>query len=115
MPAVAEHSTAKYYVDNDITGSVYESSLVGLDPKEELKINEQNSSVLNSTLTSPKTIIKHLPKIMLTAYLKLMEIDLSTVFNDRDKNFDKNNLTNLESISVNQNPILVEELSKKVW
>ena len=38
--------------------SVYESSLLRLDPDEKLKVNEPNSIVLNCTLTSPKTIIK---------------------------------------------------------
>ena len=42
------------YVDNFID----ESSLLRLDLDEKLKLDEQDSIVLNSTLTSPKTTIE---------------------------------------------------------
>ena len=58
MPAVGEHLTAKYYVDNAIFHSVQEPSLLRLDPDEKLKLDEQDSIILNTTLTSPKTIIE---------------------------------------------------------
>ena len=58
MPAVGEHLTAKYYVDHAIFLSVHESSLLKLDPNEQLKLDEQDSIVLKSTLTSPKTKIE---------------------------------------------------------
>ena len=57
MPAVGEHLTAKYYVDDAIYHRVHESSLLRLDPNEKLKLDEHDSIILNSTLTSPKTII----------------------------------------------------------
>ena len=75
MPAVAEHLTAKYYVDQAISNSVDESSVLKLDPDEKLKLVEQNSIIPNSTLTSPKTK-KFLPKLMLIPYAKTIGIHL---------------------------------------
>ena len=37
--------------------------------------------------------------------------DLSSVFNDQDNEFDNNKLTNLDSVTVNRNPISDNELS----
>ena len=51
MPAVGEHLTAKYYVYNAIFCSVDESSMLRFDPDEKLNSDEQDSIVLNSTLT----------------------------------------------------------------
>ena len=56
MPPVGEHLTAKYYVDDAIYYSVDELSLLRLDPSEKLKLDEQDSAILDSTLISPKTI-----------------------------------------------------------
>ena len=41
--------------------------------------------------------------------------DLSTVFNYQDKESDKSNLTNLDSITVNRNPTSVTEFSIKKY
>ena len=43
------------YVDNVISDGVNESSLLRLDPDETLK---QDTIILNSTLSTPKTIIE---------------------------------------------------------
>ena len=172
MPAVGEHLTAKYYVDNAISKAIDESSLLRFDPDEKL---EQDSIILNSTLTSPKTILEiptknyvdnkfndpsiikntdHVdfndkflhnvsgigvnelpkwpneltPKIYVDNALSdvisyidnLHEInrdrrDLSSVFNDQDTEFDNNKLSNLDSITVNRNPNLDNELSNKKY
>ena len=42
MPAVGEHLTAIYYVDQDIYNSVGESSLLRQDLDEKLKIQKQD-------------------------------------------------------------------------
>ena len=55
MPAVGEHLTAKYYVDNAISKAIDESSLLRLDPDEKL---EQDFLVLNSSITSLKITIE---------------------------------------------------------
>ena len=58
MPAVREHLTPKLYADEAISYWLDEISLLRLDPDEQLKLDEQDSIVLNSTLASPKTIIE---------------------------------------------------------
>ena len=52
---IDSHLTPKLYVDNAISDAIDESSLLRLDPDEKL---EQDSIILNSTLTSPKTILE---------------------------------------------------------
>ena len=52
LPQIDSHLTAKLYVDNAISDEVNESLLLRLDPDEKLT---QDSIILNSTLTSPKT------------------------------------------------------------
>ena len=96
---------------------VDEISLLRLDPKEELIQNEQDSIIVNSSLTAPKTI-KELPT---KSYVdRLHEInrsrrDLLSVFDDQDNEFDNNKVTNLESITVNRNPNLDNELANEKY
>ena len=115
MPAVAEHSTAKYYVDNAIFCSVHEPSLLRLDPDEKLQLDEQFSIVLNSTLTTPKTILELPTKPYVNSLHRINRNrrDLSSVFNDQDNEFDNNKLTNLDSVTINRNPISDNEVSNK--
>ena len=116
FPAIPEHLTAKIYVDQAVSYSVHEPSLLILDPDEQLKLDEQASIVLNSTLTSPKTTIK----IPTKSYVdSLHEInrnrrDLSSVFIDQNNDFDKNKLNNLDSVTVNRDPSSDNEGSKKI-
>ena len=76
--------------------------MLKLDSNEKLNLDEQDSIVLNSNLTSPKTIIE-LPT---ESYVdSLHEIyknrrDLTSVFNAQDNKFDKNKLTNINSVTV---------------
>ena len=56
--AVQEHLTPQFYVYEAFSHSLDESPLLRLDPVEKLKLVEQDSIFLNSTLTSPKTIIE---------------------------------------------------------
>ena len=64
MPAVGEreHLTANYVVDQAFSHSVDESSLIKLDIIEEIKLDEQVSIFLSSTLTFPKTITEKATK-----------------------------------------------------
>ena len=55
LPQIDSHLTAKLYVDNAISDGINESSLLRLDPDEKL---ERGHILLNSTLTSPKTILE---------------------------------------------------------
>ena len=172
LPQIDSHLTAKLYVDNSISDSIDESSLLRLDTDEKLT---QDTIVLNSTLTSPKTILEiptknyvdnkfndssiikntdhvdfndkyldnvrwigvnELPKWenavtskfyvdsalsdILSFVNELHEInrnkrDLSSVFNNQDNEFDNNKLTNLDSVTVNRNPNLDNELANKKY
>ena len=82
-----------------------------------LKQDKQDSIILKSTLTSPKTIIE----IPTKSYVDSLHEngrnrrDLSTVFNDQDNEFDNIKLTNIDSITVNRNPYLDKELSNKKY
>ena len=117
MPAVGEHLTAKYYVDNAIFYHVNEPSLLRLDPDEKLKLDEQDSVFLNSTLTSPKTILELPTKSYVDSLHESCRIrrDLSSVFNDQDNEFDNIKCTNLDSVTVNRNPNLDNKLANKKY
>ena len=52
---MGEHATPKYFVDQAISNSVNESSLLKSDIHEESKLAEQVSLFLNPSLTSSKT------------------------------------------------------------
>ena len=58
FPAIPKHLIAQVYVDQAICYSVDESSLLRLDPDEKLNLDEQDSILLNSGLTSLKIIIE---------------------------------------------------------
>ena len=116
MPAVREHLTPRHHVDQAIFYHVNEPSL-RLDPDEKLNLDEQDSIVLNSTLTSPKTIIELPTKSYVD---NLHEInrnrrDLSSVSNDQDNEFDNYKLNNLDSITVNRDPSSDNELANKKY
>ena len=117
MPAVREHLTPKYYVDNAISYWLDELSLLRLDPGEQLKLDEQDSIILNSALTSPKTIIEVATKSYVDSLHEINRNrqDLSSVFNDPNNEFENNKLTNLDSVSVNRNPDSDKELVNKKY
>ena len=90
MPELGEHLTAKNYVDQTFFDTVDKSSLLRLDSNGKLKIDEQESIFLNSTLTSPKTIIEKPTKSNVNSLQEngWNRWDLSSVFNDQDNEFD---------------------------
>ena len=55
--AFREFLTSKIYVDEAISHSADESSLLRLGPDEKLKLDESHSLLPNSALTSPHMII----------------------------------------------------------
>ena len=113
MPAFGEHLRDEHYFDQAISNSVDEQTLLGLDPNEKLKLVEQDSTILNSSLTSPKTIIE----IPIKAYVEYLTENnrnrrvSSTVYDDQDNEFDIIKLTNLYKISVFRNPTSDNELA----
>ena len=50
LPAVREHLTPKFYVCQAFSDRVNESSLLGLNPSENFKLDEHDSIFRNSTL-----------------------------------------------------------------
>ena len=123
LPQIDSHLTAKLYVDNAID----ESSLLRLDPNEKLDLENQDSIILNSALTSPIKIIE----IPTKAYIdglhqengrsrRDLGIDFydesnDLVKNNQDNDFNDNKLLILDSVTVNRNPILDNELSNKKY
>ena len=106
MPAVGEHLTAKNYIDQTIFINGDESFLSGLDPSEQLELDEQDSTNLNSCLTSSKTI----KEILTKAYIVSVSENnrnrrvISTVFDNQDNEFDYDKLANITSIFVEGEP-----------
>ena len=100
MPAVREHLTPKYFIDQAIFHIVDEPSLLKLHPDGKLNLDEQDSIVLYSTLTSPKTIKEIPTKNYVDSLLECSRNrrDLSSVFNDQANEFDNIKLFNLDSL-----------------
>ena len=92
--------TPKIYVDENICYSVDEQTLLRLDPDEKLKLDVQDFIILNSNLTSPKSIMK----IPLNIHLAKTNID-----ND----FQNNRLSNISRVSVNSQPIEKKRLNNQ--
>ena len=86
LPAVREHLTPKIFADEALSLSTNDSSIISLDRDEKLKLDEQDSLILNSFLTSPKTIIKIPTKssVIILHETKRNRRDLSSVNNDQD-------------------------------
>ena len=116
-PTLDAELTPKFYVDNFVLNNVGEESLLRVDPKSDIHFGKLDSIFVNSPITSPRTIIE-LPT---RSYVdSLHEInrdrrDLSSVFNDQDNEFDNNKLTNLDSVIVNRNPNLDNELANEKY
>ena len=108
MPAVKEHLTAKYYVDKSISDRVNEQSLLRLDLDEKLT---QDTIILNSTITSPKTILE----IPTKNYVDSKFNDSSIIKNTDHVDFNDKILDNVNSIKVNSYPTLNEQLTPKFY
>ena len=115
LPAVREHLTPKFYVDEAITYYVDKSSLLRLDPDEILYLDEQDCIIPNSNLTSPKTKIELPTKSYVDSLHESSRTrrDLSSVLNDQDNEIDNFKLTSLDSITVNRDLYLDNELADK--
>ena len=87
--------------------------MLRLDPDNKLRLHEQGSMIFNSTLTSPKKTIKLPTKSYVDSLHENSRNsrDLSSVFNDQDKEIDKTKVTNLNSVSVNRNYTANNEVS----
>ena len=93
----------KNYIDNTIN----ESSLLRLNSNETLDLNNQDSILFNSTKTLPITIIE----IPTKAYIDSLHEENVKI--NRDNDFKNYRISNVESIRVNRNPSLDDEVSNK--
>ena len=91
--------------------------MLRLDPDEKFKLDKQEPIAFNSTSTSPKTIIYIPTKSYVDSLHESSRNrrDVSSVFNDQDNEFDDNQSTNLDSVSVNRNPTSDNELANKIF
>ena len=108
LPQIDSHLTAKLYVDNAISDGINEQSLLRLDPDEKL---EQDSIILNSTLTTPKTILK-IPTIN---YVVNKFNDSSILKNVDNVDFNDKDIDNVGWIKVNKWPRDAEHLTPKLY
>ena len=109
LPEFGDQLTTKLYVDNVIRNSVDESTLLRLNPDGELKIDEQDSILPYSTLTSPKIIMKQPTK----AFVDNKFNDPSIIKNTADVDFTDKILDNVRFIKVNSMPVVGERLTAK--
>ena len=112
LPQIDYHLTAKLYVDN----SINESSLLRLDPNEKLDLDNQDSIILNSTLTDTVTVTEIPTKAFIDSLHEENErsrrdlgIDFydesgDLVKNNQNNDFNDNIILNVASIQINNNP-----------
>ena len=102
-------------MDEAFSQSVDESSKLGLDSDEKLKLDEHDSIIPISTLTSPKTITETPTKsyVYSSHEINRNRRDLSSVYNDQDNEFDNKNFNHLVCLSVNRAPLSNNELVNK--
>ena len=108
LPQIDSHLTAKLYVDNAISDGVNESSLLRLYPDEKLT---QDSIILNSTLTSPKTILE----IPTKNYVDNKFNDSSIIKNTDHVDFNDKDIDNVGWVKVNKWPRDAEHLTPKIY
>ena len=108
LPRIDSHLTTKLYVDNTVSNALDEPSLLRLGPDEELK---QDSIFLNSTLTSPETIIE----VPTRNYVDNNFNDPSIIKNTDQVDFNDKILDNVRWIEVNSFPTIEEHLTAKIY
>ena len=117
MPVIENTKTPRsdIYVENAISNSVDESSLLRLDPDEKLKLDEHYSRNINSSSTSPKTKIECSTKLYVGSLHENSRSrrNLSAVLNDRYNEGDYIKFTNLNSNTFRRDPSTDEKLANK--
>ena len=108
LPQIDSHLTAKLYVDKAISDSIEESSLLRLDPDEKLT---QDTIILNSTLSTPKTILE----IPTKNYVDSKFNDSSIIKNIDNVDFNDKDIDNVGWIKVNKWPRDGEHLTPKLY
>ena len=111
FPTIEEHLKPKIHVAQAISDGVDNSSLLRLDPEENIKLDEQDSIVLNSTLTLPKTTLELPTK----SYVDSRLIDPSIIRNNAHVDFSDKNLDNVRFVRVNSLPAVRKHLTPKFY
>ena len=101
--------------------------MLRLDPNKKLELDKQHPIDLNSTLTTPKTVNEIPTKTYIGSSLdekeksrrdKQLDFYNQTSYlikYNQDKNFNDSKLTNLDSVTVNREPISNNELGNKKY
>ena len=108
LPQIDSHLTAKLYVDNAISDGLNEQLLLRLDPDEKLT---QGSIILNSTLSTPKTVIELPTK----HYVDNNFDDPSIIKNSDHVDFKDKYLDSVRWIRVNEMPVAPNDLVTKLY
>ena len=111
FPNLEEQLTPKIYADQAISDGVDESSLLGIDPAEKLRSEKQDSMVLNSTLTLPKTKSDLPTKSYVDNEIK----DPSIIKNTAHVDFNVKNHDNVRFVKVNSLPAVGEHLTAEYY
>ena len=117
-PEYGDQVTSKFYVDNFVRNSVDESTLLRLDPDENLNLDEQDSILLNSTLSSLETGIelsKTKIELPTKTYFDKKFDDPSIIKNTTHVDFIDKNLDNVRFIKVSSFPAIPEHLTAKIY
>ena len=89
--------------------------MLGIHPNDKVKLDQQVSIILNSTLTFPKRKVETATKDYVDSLHENSrdKRDMSKVFNDQTFEFNINNLTKVDSITVSTVPTTDNEFSTK--
>ena len=127
MPAVGEHLTAKYYVDNEISIAVDESSFVRNNKDNDFSsynLTNINSIALNKQAENENEVIRkaYVDQVHQENERSRRDVGLSfyneevdLVKNNQDNNLIDNKLINLDSVQVNRIPSSDNEVAKKKY
>ena len=111
FPTLEEHLTQKTYVDQAISEGVDDSSLLRLYPDEKSNLDEQDSILANSTLTTPKTIIE----VPTESYVDKKFNDPSIIKNTAYVDFNDQKIDHVRFIKGNSFPAVPEHLTAKIF
>ena len=92
----------KSIIDEFVSTNIDEATLLRLDPDEKLKIAEQDYITLNSSLTSPKTI-------------NIPISNQNLVRSNQNTDFQNHSLTNISSITLNNQAVNDNEVITKAY
>ena len=109
---IGEYPRAEHHLDLSINAPTLVRHKKGND------FNDRSSSNISHKISSSQIIDDN--QVATEMYVdslsenNINRRDLSTAFNDHDNEFDNKKLTFLDGISVNRNPTIDKELSKKI-